>query len=620
MSNSKEEKETETLVTIVNKLFDSVFDSPITLNSLTNEVVLKELILDIEPDIEHLIGKLNIVKDDTFPMRYSNLVLIVKGIDSYFEKCYEKSKIFSRVPVKKLILINDLLKGEEYQILSLIEILILMSATSSKKDYFLDKIGECEERLINTYLSYVEKYIPLETRNDCNESLININTSIIRYNNGENSNKILGVLNEKLNKKIEENEKEKANLLKAINDYENKIREEKNKNSNLEMRISELENKQKDFLREIEMSRSNDNMNKMQQEMMEESMLISQLRSDLKSKELELEDKNREIIHQKKLQSEEIARLQEKLDNMHEKVISSKDQGSEIEKLRTKVKELQVFRDKQSDFDEIVMSLESKTRMVDNLVQEKQAINSQLEKYSKEILNEKDKVRKKEYELKQVNYDLQEIKKENARLESLLKIKNQSGGLDHSKLEKDKVPQINLNLGDIEQSLFSDEKDTYDKIGILEREILELKADKAKLKQDYKLTMDENLKVSEENESLKARIEEFERELKYLKSEKEKYDIEKEKIDLKNQKFDIEIQKKTLSVEKLEIDKRKLEADVKELKDKINKIQGERQNLIKEYEKNIEKLTKEKSSLSNEISSNNKEIEKIKSQYEGQSK
>jgi len=250
------------------------------ISNLSDEFLLKSILIEIEPNIESYSGRIDIVKDKNFPIRYSNMVYIINAIEALFEIYYDKQKLNTRVPVKKLILINDILKAEEYQLLQLIEFIVVLSALSSKKDIYLDRIGECEEKIINLYLTLVEKYIPLETRNDCNESLININTSLIKYgNNLDHSARVIGVLNEKLNKKIEETEKEKVVLLKNLNEAEYLYKEEQKRSQILECKLKELENKYKDVQREMEVNSISDKMNKIhiEKEILEENLQISQI-------------------------------------------------------------------------------------------------------------------------------------------------------------------------------------------------------------------------------------------------------------------------------------------------------------------------------------------------------
>lgn len=267
-------------IDMINHIFE-VFDTNKLkeISYLSDEFLLKSLLFEIEPNLESITGRIDIVKDKNFPIKYSNMVYIINAIDSLFESYYEKQRLNSRVPVKKLILINDILKGEEYQLLQLIEFIVVLSALSSKKDVYLDRIGECEEKIINLYLTLVEKYIPLETRNDCNESLININTSLIKYgSNLDHSARVIGVLNEKLNKKIEENEKEKGNLMKSLNEAEYLYKQEQMRSFSLEKKLKEIENKYKDMQREVEVNNFSEKINKIhiEKEILEENFQISQ--------------------------------------------------------------------------------------------------------------------------------------------------------------------------------------------------------------------------------------------------------------------------------------------------------------------------------------------------------
>lgn len=623
-------------IDMINHIFE-VFDTNKLkdISNLSDEFLLKSLLFEIEPNLESFTGRIDIVKDKTFPIKYSNMVYIINAIDSLFETYYEKQRLNSRVPVKKLILINDIIKGEEYQLLQLIEFIVVLSALSSKKDFYLDRIGECEEKIINLYLTLVEKYIPLETRNDCNESLININTSLIKYgNNLDHSARVIGVLNEKLSKKIEENEKEKGNLMKSLNEAEFLYKKEQKRSISLEKKLKEIENKYKDMQREVEVNNFSEKINKIhiEKEILEENFQISHIKNDIKSKEIELEEKNKEIVRLNKHHNEEIVSYEERIEILNEKILSYKEIAVENEKLKNKVKELLVFKEKQGEFEEMSLILESKCRQIENLINEKQGFSSQIEKFSKEVLNEKEKLRKKDYEYKQLNLDYNELKREVIRLETEKKT-NEFSNLHGNHVDLNQTKLKNFNLNEIDSSLYNFNSDLPNnngnntnnntntvKLNVYEKEILTVKSEKAELIKNLKESIDENLKLSNENESLSMKIMEKDKENKILRQEKEKNEIEKEKIDLKSQKFDIEIQKKTLSIEKLEVEKRKIENDVRELKDKHTKLQTEKLGLIKEYEKQIEKIGKEKSILSNEVKESKIELEKMRINYENQSK
>jgi len=353
----------------------------------------------------------------------------------------------------------------------------------------------------------------------------------------------------------------------------------------------------------------------------------------MKAKDIEIEDKNKEIVLLNKHHREEVCSYEERIEVLNERILSYKEIGIENEKLKNKVKELLVFKEKQEEFEEMSVVLESKCRQIENLINEKQGLVSQVDKLSKEVLNEKEKLRKREYENKQLSLDYNELKREVNRLENEkkgyeLNYLNMNSN-DLSKVDSQSKGK-NFNLNEIDSSLYNINENNVNsnnvnntntiRLNIYEKEILHVKSEKAEIMKSLKESIDENLKLSNENEGLNIKIIEKDKENKLLRQEKEKNEIEKEKLDLKSQKYDIEIQKKTLSIEKLEVEKRKIENDVRELKDKLTKLQTEKLGLIKEYEKQIEKISKEKSMLSSEIKECKSEIEKVKLSYESQSK
>ena len=541
------------------------------------------------------------------------------------------------------------------------EILILMTAVCSKKDIWLEKLGDCEDKLVNAYLSYVEKYIPLDSRND--ESILNTSISMIignnynnhnnssiggnhnnnhNHSNTQNSTRILNLINEKMHKKIEELEKEKMNLLKTVNNCEMDKTEEKNKYNKLENKIKEIEFQYKDSLRQIELNKiSNNNSIQMKEEMLEESLNINRMKNLVESKYLEIEDLNSEIDLIKKFNIEEVNKLKEKLEKYEEKIAFNRNLSNDNDKLKNKIKELQLFKENQSQYDELVLSLESKSRIIDSLIKEKQGFISQNEKYTKDILQEKDKNRQTEYNMKKIDYDINELKNEKSKLENMLKTKDnqivnlrsmcdyniKDSNIHNSGEGNTTINKVQVNLCDLDSSVVGVDvlgalgdidktKEEKEKVRLLEKEIINLKTDKAKLSKNYKAEIDEVHMLSDDKEKLTQKIEDFSNEAKRFRADKEKYEFEKEKLDLKNQKHDIELQKRTLLIEKLEIEKKKFEDDSKDDKEKINKY-NEQMILIK---KEMDKCNKEKKDLQKEISSMTKDFDKKKNGYENQCK
>ena len=71
--------------------------------------------------------------------------------------------------------------------------------------------------------------------------------------------------------------------------------------------------------------------------------------------------------------------------------------------------------------EEISRNLDSKNRIIDALISEKQILNSQLEKITNEISKEKDKFRKLEYEYNQMKTIHDGLKMDISRLENFIK-------------------------------------------------------------------------------------------------------------------------------------------------------------------------------------------------------
>lgn len=591
---------------------------------------MKTLLIEIEPEIEKTGGKMDIIQDKEFGIKYSNLVLILKTIEKYLLKSQDKTKFKLKIDIMKMIKINDLLKHDKIQLINMVELIILVSSISSRKDHWLEKISECDEKLLNLYLTHVEKYIPLDNRND--ESLTN--ASFIKYSNLEGQSKILGVLNDKLNKKIEEFEREKAAFMKTINDKEDEISKLKGEISKSHKDISDERLNMEYLKKELEhYKESAKKAYKASDDLAGDTFQLAQLRSEVQSRDQLLEHRIKEIEQIRKQHSDEVEKFKDKIDQLEEKVQVGKNMAVDNEKLRHKIKELQFYKEKQGQFDELVLSLESKSRMIDSLIKEKQGLLKQLEEINKDKINEREKGRQLEKNIKELS----------ERYETLLKDYHQV--IDSGKFNEDKgVSALNQNnnlsefnkqssqkedpnttnknqikLQDIETSLIQDlDKTTNERLRYIEKEILDLKAEKAELMKKYKNELSQSTKNSEERAKLQNQIDTLTQEVKRFKAERDKADFEKEKMDLKNQKSEVETQKKILLIEKLEIEKKKLEDDFKSIQEKHTKLLNEKNALKKESDKLVEKLTKEKASLTAEVSNFTKEIDKIKQGYEAQ--
>jgi hypothetical protein len=592
------------------------------------------LLIYREPKIEEMGGKIEITLDNNFGIRYANIVSIIKTLENYFEKSPEKSKFNQeKIDLKKNIKINDLLKNDKSQVLQLSELLIFISAISSRVNYYLDNLEDAEDRLVNTYCQISDKYMS-QNENTLNMSITSLHhKASITFEESRNSQTTRQLQNQldRLNKKFEETQREKESGCKTIQDLEKENSYLRQKLNNIEKSFSELEYQYKDSRTEILNLKTSTKSNiQVQEELLQESFLIAELKNQISNKEMEMEDLKKDHDLQIKSLNEIINTLNEKLEIYEDKLSSMKNLSNENEKLKIKIKELSFLKEKQLEYDELVLNVETKSRTIDNLIKEKQTYISQIEKSNKEILSERDKYRQAEYERKKLDFELKDLRGEYNRLEQLFKNKE----IQFQNLNTlNEMKKNNLNtidnftdryqgnyLVDLDQSsvMYEIDKTKDDRLKLLEKEIDELRNEKLELINSYKIMSDDiNNKISEK-EKLFSQVEELNFELKRMTNEKDKYMLEKEKLLLKVQKIELDFQKKEINYE---TEKKKSDDDLKETFEKLKRVLNEKNNILREIEnlKNENSNKIEKLKLSME-SNYQKEIEKLKTFYEKESK
>jgi DNA repair exonuclease SbcCD ATPase subunit len=527
-----------------------------------------------------------------------------------------------------MIKINDLLKNERSQLIILGELLIFLSTISSKVDYWLDKLGELDEKFVNAYCLIADKY--LTPNNKLDESLISSYGT--NKNNENNNHPTRSHQSDKLLKKVEELEKEKLDLMKNMQDVERENSNYKEKYLLMERNYTDLEFKYKDCSREVELYKNSSKSNfKVQEELLQESIEINGLKAQISQKDMEIEDIRRENALILKAYTDEIQKLKEKLDIYEDKISSYKNLANENDKLKIKIKELSLLKEKQHEFDENVLNLESKQRMIDSLIKEKQGYINQIEKLNKDILAEREKFRQSEFEKKKMEFELNDLKKENYRMEMQLKNKeiqtqnmNALNEMKRNSMNSEyNNEKPNNYLWDLDQSsvIYEIDKTKEDRIKLLEKEIEELRTEKTEIIRKYNNQSEETNKILADKEKISSQFDEINLELKKMINERDKALLEKEKLLLKMQKFELDMQKIEINGE---IEKKKVEDELRETLDKLRKITNEKlalgkefDNAKKDYNENVEKMLKERQSLMTE---HQKDLEKLRGQYEKESK
>lgn len=559
------------------------------------------------------------------------MVSIINCLEKYLDCSAEKSRFVpTKTNIKALFKINDILKKDKAQLLLISEFLIFFTTISSRVDYYLEKLEEADDtNLVNYYCAISDKYLT-NTRND--ESIGNYPTNKLLFEGDRRSStSFRNTDNNKYLKKCEELEKEKVVLSKNISECEKENQKLKDKISAMEVTFSDLDSKYKDLLREAELLKNTNKSNiKVQEELLQESIQITQLKNLYSQKEIEMEDMKKDYELQIKSYKEKVASLDEKIENLEDRISSFKSLSTENDKLKSKIKELNLLKEKQNENDDLVLNLESKTRMIDTLIKDKQVYINQIEKLNKDILNEKEKTRTTEFERKRLEFELNDLRKENSRMENMLKNKeNQYQNYNVlSDMKRNSVNNSEINyagkdqgnyLFELDQSsvLYEIDKTKEERIKLLEKEIEELKKEKYDLVCNYKIQNEEINKILSDKEKTSSQLDSLGLELKKVSNERDKLSLEKEKLLLKIQKIELDIQKNDINVGN---EKKKLADDLKEAQENNKKLEKQKNSLLKEIDsvkkentEIIDKLNKEKQILQ-------KEVDRIKATYEKENK
>jgi hypothetical protein len=351
---------------------------------------------------------------------------------SYFINFAKEKQTFNQIfNIEKLLNIQLLLSHNSRQLILLGELLILLSAISTNKNQFLDILyhdaDQNNSELLLNYFNIVEKYITLQ--NDNEESLQEISTSMRKY-----SKTLKNESNKKFNKSLRQtfdinynknkafllpgNDKEKNNLLNTIDAMDREIEMLNQKNEELTHNLIECEERYRDLHREKEILKENNkNILQDQEESYNDYFLISNLKNEIVKKEMEIEDLKKEHELVIKRNQEEKIRLENSKENLEDKLNEMKSIKHENEKLKLKIKELNLNKEKLFEFDAMVFNLDAKNRQIENLIKEKQGLILNHEKIMKENLQERENFKKMEQEKKKLEFDLYDIRKEFSRMD-----------------------------------------------------------------------------------------------------------------------------------------------------------------------------------------------------------
>ena len=313
------------MLSLLNRLFESALKPKglKSLNELTNEKLLKKIILEIEPNIEANGNKIDITDDASFGIRYANIVSIITAIENYKNKSPEKDRFTMNTNFKNIIIVNDLLKNNKEQLIILSELLLFLSSISSKKDFYLDKLGEIDDmQICNAFFAVIEKYLVIDKNDDT------INQSHLEKSY---------IFSSQMNKMKEEYEKQIAGLISIIKENESKISQLQSRNDQLEKSVTDYDLRLKDKERELEMIKTTQNQNfKYQEQLFKDSITSSELMNQLNQKEMELNEMRNIFEKERKKYNEDIEAYKDKNEILEEKLKEIKNVQTKYEKLNIK--------------------------------------------------------------------------------------------------------------------------------------------------------------------------------------------------------------------------------------------------------------------------------------------
>ena len=571
------------MLSLLNRLFESALKPKglKSLNELTNEKLLRKIILEIEPNIEANGNKIDITDDASFGIRYANIVSIITAIENYKNKSPEKDRFTMNTNFKNIIIVNDLLKNNKEQLILLSELLLFLSSISSKKDFYLDKLGEIDDmKICNAFFAVIEKYLVIDKNDDT------INQSHLEKSY---------IFSSQMNKMKEEYEKQIAGLISIIKENESKISQLQSKNDQLEKSVSDYDLRLKDKERELEMIKTTQNQNfKYQEQLFKDSITNSELMNQLNQKEMELNEMKNILERERKKYNEDIETYKDKNEILEEKLKEIKNVQTKYEKLTIKYKEIN------NSGSTAVSKTNDKTK--DYLVKENQNLQTQMEKIMKELLSEKERYFKTEEERKKLDRTILDLKKElaNAKMNVTTNVNNNQP-----------TPVIN-NISAVDDT--NDNKEGFElgndsffnelKNKVSDKDYNDLKNERNDLLKMYKSQCEEIKALSKEKEKFETENETNKMEIERLKREVERLGIAKEKAEIQTQKIELNYQKLKIDFDKKETSKND------NYKKEIDMLNSE----INKHKSLNEKMLKEKNSIINDYKSLQKEFEKFRAE------
>lgn len=151
----------------------------------------------------------------------------------------------------------------------------------------------------------------------------------------------------------------------------------------------------------------------MNYENIRESQELNELREKISVQILEIEELKRMVSQGSKKYLDEIGELKDKIDHMSTKEYEMKSSLKEGEKLKLKLKELSLFKQKADDYDNLKIHMDSVISELDQLRKEKHSIMHKLEVNKTELSSAIERMKAIESERFKLEFECEELRREN---------------------------------------------------------------------------------------------------------------------------------------------------------------------------------------------------------------
>jgi hypothetical protein len=350
------------------------------------------------------------------------------------------------------------------------------------------------------------------------------------------------------------------------------------KNEETNNQLVDLELKYKDALREVEILKINFKNNQQAEiDSYDDAVVITTLKEEILKREFEIEDIKMSDELNLKNANEEISRLKTKLETLEDKIDVLKSTQYENEKLKLKIKELGIVKDKLADYEVLESNLEAKNRQIEKLIREKQGFIEQTDRLMRENMTEREKHRQIDYEKKKLEGEFREFTntpevKSFIRKSTLMYNRNTST-----------LSEVNSQvvLSNVMEGVGFGKKDSNNSVkqGVPLSDMNELQETVEQLTHDldeanklYTQQLEINQTLIKEKDALLTKNHTLQMEVENLNIQKDRVMIEKERVELERTKDDLEKNKYELNIAQLETEKNKLFEEKAELTEKLDSV------------------------------------------------